>query len=252
MISVGESQNFSLSNFEGPLDLLLYLVQKNELDIYDIPIHAITEQYLRAIENLDEADVDGGAEFLSMAATLLLIKSRMLLPKHEQVEGDDDDPDPRFEIIHQLLDYVRFKGVAQKLSEQEARQVGCFYRAVPTEEMEVGERLGVEHLTIAELEAVFLQVLERAKTRQGGLIDEEEWRVPDKLKQLRQAMRKHSVMPLSWWFSSERSKGELIVIFLAMLELMKNGELLVMRNQESEALEIRIPETTAGKDVSGI
>lgn len=233
---------FSLSNFQGPLDLLLYLVQKHELDIYDIPIHEITEQYLEAIQGLDEQDVDGGAEFLSMAATLLLIKSRMLLPKHEQTEGEDEDPDPRFEIIHQLLDYVRFKQVAKELSTQEARQVGCFFRGVPDEEKQVSKRMGIEHLQVQELEVAFLQVLERAKGRSGGLIDEEEWRVPDKLRELRQALRKHDCMPLNWWFHTQRSHGELIVIFLAMLELMKNGELQVHRNAENQTLEIHRPE----------
>jgi segregation and condensation protein A len=229
-----DQDTFSLENFSGPLSFLLHLIQKDELDIYDIPIHKITTQYLTRLKDLMIPSVDGGAEFIGTAAFLLWMKSKMLLPKHEQTTGEEEELDPSFEIIHQLLAYCKFKEAAKDLGTREHRQ-SCYHLRAVEEIPEVKKGLGIEHLSIEDLASLFKDVLSRAPAEKGK-IQEEEWRVGDKIKYIRNLFQKNDKVPFKELFTPEKSRGELIVTFLAVLELMKLGEGAVVRCDETEEI----------------
>ncbi len=210
---------FILDNFEGPVDFLLYLIQRNEIDIYDIPLHKIMEQYL-------PTTVDTGAEFISIAATLHWLKSKMLLPKHEQLQNaEGEEIDPRFEIIHQLIEYCRFKEAAKELALREQQQNAYYFRGADSPETK--KNLGIEHLTLDDLASLFKQIMAKSGLNKG-LIHEEEWKVSDKIKSIRQLLKEHKKMDFDVLFNPELSRAELIVTFLALLELMKMGDVCVV------------------------
>lgn len=225
-----EKDTFSLENFEGPLDFLLHLVQKNEMDIYEIPIQRIMEQYLAKLKESDEPDVETGAEFIGTASLLMWIKSRMLLPRHEQPLDPDMELDPRFEIIHQLIEYNQFKEAAKELSEREQRQNAFFGRGVDGP-AEVKKPLGIEHLTLQDLATLFQDILSKSNANRG-VIEEEVWRVGDKIKLIRSMLKEFEKIGLECLFTPEKSRDELIVTFLAVLELMKLGELKIIRDHD--------------------
>lgn len=222
-----ENDTFLLNNFEGPLSFLLHLIQKNEIDIYEIDIQKITTQYLQKLEEILEPDVDNGAEFIGTAASLVCLKSRMLLPKHEQAaNAEDEELDPHFEIIHQLIDYCRFKEAAKELAEREQAQNGFYSRGMDGN-LEIKKPLGIEHISLEELANLFNQVMIKASS-QKGLIHEETWRVSDKIILIRKQVRQGG-LKFEELFTSQLSKEELIVTFLAVLELMKLGEIRVIK-----------------------
>ena len=232
------AQTFALDSFEGPLDFLLHLVQKSEVDIYEVAISQITQQFLQVIEQAEQQDVDLGAEFLGVAATLLLIKSRTLLPQHEQEEEQDEDPDPRFEVIHQLLEYCKFKELGKSLSAREAENTGFYFRGLDQETKAMRIPSGVDHLSVDDLAQIFQESLQRAASRKGGNIEEEEWRVIDKIRSIKKNLLLEGSLSVTQLFCPSKSRNELIVIFLAVLELMKLGVIDVIRNSESGAIEM--------------
>lgn len=226
-----DHDNFALENFSGPLAFLLHLIQKDEIDIYDIPIQKITAQYLSKLKELMVPSVDGGAEFIGTASFLLWMKSKMLLPKHEQSTGEEEELDPSFEIIHQLLAYCRFKEAAKDLAVREQQQSVFHLRAVG-EIPEAKKGLGIEHLSVEDVAELFKEVLKRAPAEKGK-IQEDIWRVGDKLKYIRHLFQSQDRVSFKGLFSPEKQRGELIVTFLAILELMKLGEGAVARCQET-------------------
>jgi|694.fasta_scaffold06188_10 segregation and condensation protein A len=216
-----QSDIFKLTNFEGPLEFLLYLIQKDEIEIYDIPIYQIIEQFI----SLQTNDIDKGAEFVSATAALHWLKSKFLLPKHEQLVLEEGDPDPKFEIIHQLLEYCRYKQAAKDLGKLEMRQGLHYYRGgdgVP----EIKKNLGISHLSLDELATLFRQVLARA-SRQKETIHGEIWKVSDKIEAIRSLLKQEEHLPFNQLFAFTMSREELIVTFLALLELIKLGEIKV-------------------------
>jgi len=224
---------FTLENFEGPLDFLLQLVQKNEIDLYEISLQQIADQYLFHLkEEAIEKEIDQGAEFLHLAATLHLLKSRMLLPRQEQHEQLIDSPelDLQFNVIHQLIDYCRFKEAAKSLSEREMQQ-GGFYSRGCDETGEPAKTLGISHVSLQDLAQLFQQLLTKAKTHHG-VISDENWKVSDKIKFIRQLIDELHAISFIEMFSVEASREELIATFLALLELMKLGELLVIKEND--------------------
>lgn len=212
---------YTLENFEGPLDLLWHLISKQEIDIYQIPIKEITDQFLEK-ENRDS--IDEGAEFVALAATLVWYKSKTLLPRHEQIQDDtlEEGDDPRFEIIHHLVDYCRFKDAAKQLTEREQQQNAYYFRGVDND-LEVKKKLGIDHLSIEDLADLFQQILDKSIAHKG-VIHEEEWRVADKIVSLRELLESNQKVNFHSIFYPERPRAELIVFFLALLELMKLGE----------------------------
>lgn len=226
-----DAEIFALENFEGPLDFLLHLVRKSEIDIYNVPIQRITEQFLQKLGELMHPSVDAGAEFIGSAATLLWLKSKMLLPKHDFEEDLDEEDDPRFEIIHKLVEYCRFKEIAKVMQCKEEEQCSFFPRGVvPTTGDIIQPSLGIEHLTLDDLENLLNKAL--AKASRKKVIKEEEWRVSDKVTLIRTMMKDTSQVRLDRLFTSDHAHLEMIVTFLAILELMKLGEVMVVWDEE--------------------
>lgn len=227
------NDHFILENFEGSLDFLISLIQKNEIEVLEISIQDIIHQFISKISS-DEEHFDKGAEFLGLSSYLIWLKSRSLLPKDQMpVEEEKDFEDPHFEIIHHLIDYCRFKEAAKELSIRQEQQSSLYFRGVEVPEWK--RPLGIDHVTLEELSHLFKEMMSKAAHHKGK-IEEENWRVCDKIGALRFLMKEQSSYPFSALFSSEQSRLEMIVIFLALLELMKNGELAVGRDQENRTL----------------
>lgn len=238
-----EAYSVKLENFEGPLEFLLYLVQKNELDIYDVRLVRIVNQF---IEEMKSPDIDLGAEFVGTLASLLWLKSKMLLPKHEQVgQEDEDGPDPHFDVIHQLIDYCQFKEAGQALVVREKEQNAYFPRGV-SGDIEVKKPLGIEHLCLEDLASLFQDVLIKCEANKGQ-VHEEHFRVSDKIRLIRQIVKSGEKILFTQLFTPEKCKDELIVTFLAILELMKIGEAFVYKDLATQQIFIA-PEEIAGGD----
>ncbi len=231
-----QQDHFALANFEGTLDVLLFLLQKEEIDIYDIPIQELMQQFIRKLAEWEHKQLDKGAEFIGAAAYLVWLKSKTLLPTHEQsIELEEKLEDPHFEIIHHLMDYCRFKQAGKRLVECQEKQQACYFRCV---EAPQGKKpLGIDHLSLDELYHLFEEMMKRAALVKPQ-IQEEQWRVSDKLSLIRHWLQKSSCFPFSQLFYPEQSRLEMIVSFLAILELMKIGEAAVRREETSTPLMI--------------
>ncbi|MBW2038620.1 MAG: segregation/condensation protein A [Deltaproteobacteria bacterium] len=209
--------------FEGPLDLLLHLIKQNQLDIYDIPIALITEQYLEYIRIMKALDLNIAGEFLLMAATLMYIKSRMLLPSTIQ-EEEEEEEDPRTELVHRLLEYKRFKEAALCLSHQELLERDVFVRPAQEIEAEQGEiEAGLFHLIDA-----LHDLLQRREVEELHEITLERVTLGDKIRELWDRLQgTGEAVPFLSLFTPFASREELIITFLALLELIRAGMLRV-------------------------
>lgn len=220
-----------LNNFQGPFDLLFQLIQKKELNIAELALAKITDQFLEMYEKQRKMSLDEGAEALGYSATLLYLKSRNLLPKEEQIEDDKTlEEDPHFDIIHHLIDYCKFKEAAKLLSLKEEQAKNSFLRGSKTLDEIYNKPLGLEHISLETLAASFQEAIAKASSRKG-VIEEEDWKVSDKIKELRRVLILENKIPLTSLFHIEQSKGELIALFLALLELMKLGEIWVVKEK---------------------
>lgn len=224
--------HYALDNFEGTLDFLLCLIQKEEIDIYDVSIQDLIHQYL---EKSDREGLEKGAEFIGSAAYLVWLKSKTLLPAQEDDSSNLEETfeDPHFEIIHHLMDYCRFKQAAKELSWRQDKQQACYFRGIDAPEWK--KPLGIDHVSLEELSLLFKEMIARAEKAKPQ-IQEENWRVGDKIRAIRRMLQENAIYPLAFLLSSEKSRPELIVIFLAILELMKIGELAVGREQKTGQL----------------
>lgn len=234
-----DTTTFVLEHFEGTLDLLWHLIHRNEIDIYEVPLQQIAHQCWLKLDALTiPTNLEAGADFVGWLAALILYKSKILLPKHEQQQilEEVETADPHFEVIHHLLDYCRFKQAAKKLTEREQTQSAFYTRGVESA-VESKKHLGVDHLSLDDLANLFQQLLSRTAARKGT-VEEETWKVSDKIKSIRQLLIATPSFLFVSLFNSEKSRDELIVTFLALLELMKMGEARVVRDQTT--LEILI------------
>ena len=208
-----------LEIFEGPLDLLLHLIKKNEVSIADIPIAPITEQYLATIELMGDLNLDVAGEFLVMAATLIHIKSRMLLPPDESDLEEDEEGDPRAELARRLLEYQRFKEAAEELARRDILRRDVFTRAPePPEEVETG---GFESVSLFDLISALRTVLDRLPKDSVHEVALEKVSVREKMSQLLDRLRQEEKVVFQSVFEGASSRMEVIVTFLAMLELVK-------------------------------
>ncbi len=234
-----------LDAFEGPLDLLLHLIEKNKVNIYDIPIVEITDQYMEYLHSMEEGEsMDSLSEFLVMAATLLQIKSKMLLPKEEKEEEED----PREELVRRLMEYKMFKYAAMELKDLSVDAQKVFYReeSVPREIRQYQEPVVPEEivgdLSLTKLNEVFQMVIRRKKDMEDpvrsrfGKIQKEKYRVEDRMKDIRKTIRGFKRINFRTLLDIQPSREKVIVTFLAVLELMKMGELQV--SQEGNFAEI--------------
>ncbi|MBA2369836.1 MAG: segregation/condensation protein A [Candidatus Protochlamydia sp.] len=228
--------HFALKNFEGPLEFLLSLIQKEEINIYDVSIQTLTQQFLERIHAWEAESLDKGAEFVGSAAYLVWLKSKTLLPAQEQEKEEViPEEDPHFEIIHHLLDYCRFKQAAKQMAIQEEKQQGCYFRGLSSSKWK--RPLGLDAISLDELSAVFGEIMLRTK-HLIGRIEEEDWKTSDKIKIIRRSLEMHPFLLFESLFSTASSRLELVVIFLAILELMKLGSASVSRDPASQQLMI--------------
>jgi segregation and condensation protein A len=212
-----------LVQFEGPLDLLLHLIRRDKINIYDIPISHITREYLAYIEIMQELELEVAGDFFVMAATLMRIKSQMLLPRHEGLE--EEEADPRDELVRNLLEYRTFKEAAQHLAEKEEDRRKVFPRIVappPADEPE-DEGLDVSLFDLLEaLQSVFKNINQQAIYR----VVPDSVTVEQKIETIRTTLSRRSEVLFTELFSGEFAKIEIIVTFLAILEMIKLGELI--------------------------
>lgn len=221
------SYQVKLSAFEGPLDLLLHLITTKEVDIYDIPIATITEEYLRYLAQMEELDLDVAGEFIVMAATLIHIKSKMLLPEEETGE-EGEEPDPRAELVARLVEYKRYKEAAEALATSEE----IFSRLYAREEVSSeGEVEGPLTVTLVELLRAFRDLLEKAPPESALEITPELLSVEERMVFLLDRLDSGGPLAFSALFT-ERRRLHLIVTFLALLELIRRG-LLHARQAEA-------------------
>jgi len=218
-----------LSNFEGPLDLLLHLIKVNEVDIYDIPISMVTDQYIEYLTLMREIDLEIASEFLVMAATLMEIKSRMLLPT--QVDEEEAEEDPRFELIEQILEYKKYKDLAGHL-EQSAAAESEFFQPHRKEEIEIGSGEDEIDVSLFELMQAFKRVLEYATEEPFKEITLEEVSIEEKMDEIRGRLREKNNMLLDEIFEGQvKTKSILIATFLALLELIRLKEMAARQKE---------------------
>jgi segregation and condensation protein A len=218
-----EAYPIRLSNFEGPLDLLIHLIKKNEVNVYDIPVALITEQYLQYIELMQELNLDVAGEFLVMAATLIHIKSRMLLPRppaDEQEEGEVEDP--REALVRRLLEHQKFKAAAELLHERETVRSAQFLRSDASVAEIAGENEEPElEVDLFSLMAAFRGVLERAKHRPRVLLPPEQVSIESRIEILLGRLSETDACGFEDLFGDVSARGDLIVTFLALLEMIR-------------------------------
>ncbi|WP_196590164.1 segregation and condensation protein A [Pectinatus frisingensis] len=217
-----EEYTVHLNAFEGPLDLLLHLIEKNKIDIYDIPIAVLTDQYLTYLDQFHEFNIDVASEFLLMAATLLQIKSRILLPEQPNIADEDEiDEDPRQELVQRLLEYRRFKEVSSVLDKMSITQGHIFYRATDLPPI---QHLPPENLDVNLLWQAFQNVIE-GQLSQNNIqkVARDKFSVQDKMLFILTLLQKTAKKAILFTaaFAIDSTKGEMIVSFLAVLELAK-------------------------------
>lgn len=223
------SYKVRLEIFEGPLDLLLYLIKKDEVDIHAISIERITKQYLDYINTFKLLNIDLAAEFIVMAANLMYLKSRTLLPRPEQPPDEDaEDDDPRWELIRQLIEYKKFKDAAGFLSLREMEIEGHFAHQPDHGEKPADEPAPLAEVSIFDLIRAFQNVLKRfEESHDFGDIIDDRYTVSDKIEFLLGQFQPGEVRRFDELFATATTKSEVIVTFLAMLELMKLNQFVV-------------------------
>jgi segregation and condensation protein A len=223
-----------LQVFEGPLDLLLFLIRKNELDIYDIPIESVTRQYIEALRAMQQLDLDVAGEFFVMAATLMEIKSRLLLPKGQHAvdpNAEDEEVDPRWELVHQLLQYKKFKDAGAKLAEMVETRQNLLPRQVPSVGLNDGNR-PLRSVDRIELWNTFNIVLRRlAEKLIVGEIHDEVVTVADQMEWLLAKTQTEKSFIFSQLFPEGVTLRRLVATFLAMLELTRLKKLRLRQNE---------------------
>ena len=235
-----DSYKVRLDIFEGPLDLLLYLIKKEEIDIYDISIERITKQYLDYIKTFKLLNIDLASEFIVMAANLMYIKSRTLLPRNEQPPEDDtDEDDPRWELIRQLIEYKKFKDAANTLAHKARQQEDVFAHVGEKPVTPDQNAAPLAEISIFDLIRAFQGVLKRFEEAHdlGDIIDDR-FTVSDKMDLLLDTISPGQSIPFKSLFASASTKSEVIVTFLALLELMKLNQFVVCQDKVLGEIEI--------------
>jgi segregation and condensation protein A len=217
------SYEIKLDIFEGPLDLLLYLIRKNEIDIYNIPIALITEQYLEYLDLMRSLNLDLAGEYLVLAATLIHIKSRMLLPP---VEGDDETEegeDPRAELVQQLLEYQTFKEAALNLEDRPLLERDVFTRGAPLEEPAEAEEddEAMIEVGIYELVQAFRRIISELGQSEDLAIDTEKMSLTDRINEIMERLSEEKQLTFTELLGERMDRKRIVYTFLAILELMK-------------------------------
>lgn len=235
--------SYHLEVFEGPLDLLLHLIEKNKVNIYDIPIAVITDQYMEYIEEMKKADLDIMSEFLVMASTLLSIKAKMLLPKKQKEEDEEEEEDPRAALVQQLLEYKMYRRFADELRDRQLDADHVVFKepTIPEEVRSYEQPVDLEELvsgvTLTALNRIFGEVIARQKGRvdpirsRFGSIKKEEVSLEEKMTWLSDFARHTKTFSFRSLLESAKSRTEIVVTFLAILELMKVGDVVAVQEE---------------------
>ncbi len=251
--------SYKLEAFEGPLDLLLHLIDREKIDIYDIPIAQITAQYLEYVSGMEVKDLDVMSDFMVMAATLLDIKARMLLPKEVTEEGEEIDP--RADLVERLIEHRKYRMMAQELAGLEADAARQLFRepSIPREVAKYEPPVDLDSLldgvTLARLQDVFDQVMKRRADRvdpvrsRFGTIRRERVSLKSRILSLVQFTREHRNFSFRDLLERERSKEDIIVTFLAVLELTKIGRLQIAQDGIDQELRIETVELPEGAEL---
>ena len=238
--------------FEGPLDLLLYLIKKEEVDIYEVNLTQLAAQFIEYIEVMRMLDLDIAGEFLVMASTLMYIKSRELLPVEQQVvvEGEEEGEDPRWELIRQLVEYKKFKDAAVQLQVLETRQENVYPRLPGKPEFDTEQALAKADVSIFDLINAVNSVLKRLAPREDLRdIFEDKWTVSEKIEQLLAALRGSPRLKFSALFAEATSRSEVVVTFLALLELIRLKQLVALQSEHFGEIELsRAPQPIAASE----
>ena len=237
-----------LQVFEGPLDLLLYLLEKNKVNIYDIPIVEITEQYMEYIREMKRQDLEVLSEFLVMAATLVDIKSRMLLPSN--LDSEEEEEDPRAELVQQLLEYKMYKCMAYELKDRQMDAGRVMYKkpTIPEEvrayEPPVDIHELISDITLSRLHEIFESIMKKQQDKidplrsKFGKIEKEEVSLEDKMEDLKKYAAGHRHFSFRGLLTAQSSKVEVIVTFLAILELIKMGTIRISQEHIFDDIQI--------------
>ena len=235
--------------FEGPLDLLLYLIKKEEVDIYEVNLTKLATQFIEYIDTMRLLDLEIAGEFVVMASTLMYIKSRELLPvdQQAQVEGEEEGEDPRWELIRQLVEYKKFKDAAAKLQSLEARQEHIFPRVPGKLEFEAPEAPTKPDVSIFDLLNAVNAVLKRFEKREGQTreIFEDKWTVSEKIEFIVKTITEQGSVKFSSLFENAASRTEVVCTFLALLELIRLKQLVCTQPEEFSEIEITRAQVTA-------
>ena len=239
-MSDNKKLEFKIKEYEGPLDLLLHLIEKNKFNIFDIPIVEITEQYLEYVNDMQEQNLDVMSEFLVMAGTLLSIKAKMLLPKEEKEEEEEEDP--RSELVRRLLEYKMYKYAAYELKDMELDAKGAYFKgaSIPKEVQEYKEEIDAAEVvgdtTLAQLNEIFQQIMKRTIDRidpvrsKFGTIEKDEVRIEDKMEEIKTGISGLKGINFRTLLEAQVSRMNIIVTFLAVLELMKVGDVSIRQD----------------------
>jgi segregation and condensation protein A len=226
--------------FEGPLDLLVHLIKKNQMNVYDIQISVITKQYLQYLDLMQELNLDVASEFLVMAATLIHIKSKMLLPRPETAAGDPvDDEDPRDALVRRLLEHQKFKAAAEMLHDKETLRSAQYGRPDSRIEAIAGDDYEPEiEVDLFSLLSAFKQVLERARERPPVLLPPEEIPIERRIEQMLERLSETEACGFEDLFENDYSRADMIVTFLAMLEMIRLKLIRVFQQGGAGAIRI--------------
>ncbi len=242
-----------LEAFDGPLDLLLHLIEKNKVDIFDIPIVLITEQYLEYVSEMDTKDMDIMSEFLVMAATLVKIKSKMLLPREEAEEEEEDDP--RQELVERLLEYKMYKYASFELKDRQIDAGKVFYKSptLPDEVKNFKEEVDYDELlsdvTLTKLQSIFDSVMQKQVDKidpirsNFGEIEKDEINIEDHMIFLEEYAMLHGTFSFRNLLKRGKGKGYIIVTFLGVLELMKTGVFTIEQDDLFDDIQITYRKT---------
>jgi len=230
--------------FEGPLDLLLYLVKKEEVDIYEVNLTKIASQFIEYIEVMRQLDLDVAGEFLVMASTLMYIKSRELLPVEKQVEAEgEEEEDPRWDLIRQLVEYRKFKDAAARLQEHELQQEQVYSRRPGQTEIEAASSPAPPEASLFDLLHAVSQILKRVQPKDDTReITEDRWTVSEKIDHLRQLVASQGTLRFSELFATTTSRSEVVVTFLALLELIRLRQLAAEQTELFGEILLRRPD----------
>ena len=238
--------NVKLENFEGPLDLLLYFIKRDKIDIYDIPISKITSEYIDVLNTAKKLDVSIAGEFLFMASLLLRLKTRMLLPRQQDEEGLDID-DPRISLIDQLLQYKNFKNIAYQLKEMHEKNKDLFYR--PNDKI-VFEGMSnpadfLNEVSLFDISKIFQSAIDNGPQDNPLTLVRETISLQEQKQFIISNFKKKKVISLATLIKKLKSKLEIIVTFLAVLDMIKESELICKQKNTFDDIEIKLNLITA-------